>query len=344
MSSDSGWTGEKLGKLHDGLKRIRSQKHPPPLGRCMYWAEPCSEKPIGSHALSKCWLEKILWDGHVLKFVGDLKIVGNHTYKILRPDGVGWGEASVFQAFCNSHDTSLFRNLDRLDIAPTQDDCLKLAYRSVCREFAAKHQVVGVYFKQGMAGDERGAKMMTPDLLFGLRLFQYKTELEEDMVGGNFGDYEHLILDMRWNPYLLGAATFTPLTTVRGKIIGPNPSLMTVTVLPTERKGMAVFTWKRVNNPWGAKYAQALRRTPPEQLGMALTRIMLETTDSNCLSANYWLSFDEKDRQLIVDTNMRSMKARFGNPPEIVPPATVIVPNSHTDRDIALPVKGLRTL
>lgn len=277
---------------------------------------------------------------HVLKISWSMeKNSLGHIQPTVCPDLLGWKEASVFQGFCNHHDTELFKNLDRLDVAPTVDDCMRLVYRSVCREAAGKHHIVDEFIKQGMTKEERGIKHVLPQVQFGLHLFAYKFEIETAISTGNYADYDHLVFEMSERPKLLGTVTFMPLVTVRGKTIGSNPGLMTLTVLPTEKAGLAILTWNRVDNPYGAKFAQALRRTPTHHLGMAITRIMVETSDSVCYSPFLWLGIPEDRRKWIVDTHARSIVNE-----EDVPPAHVLVPDPVNDGPLALPITGFRVI
>lgn len=331
---------EKRGKLFSIMKGLREGNHAPPFGRCMYWKEDCTAPPIGSHSLSKCWLETIMIKGHIVKISWSMeKDARGRIQPTVCPDLLGWKEASVFQGFCNRHDTELFRNLDGLNVLPTLDDCLRLVYRSVCREAAAKHHIVDEFNKLGMADEERGRKHVMPQVQFGLHLFNYKFEIENSIATGNYTDYDHLVFDMRERPKLLGTVTFMPLVTARGRTIGANPGLMTLTVLPTEATGLAILTWNRVNNPYGTKFAHALRRTPLHLLGMAIMRILVETSDSVCYSPLLWMGIPEDRRQWIVDTHARSIVNE-----EDVPPVHVLVPDPKTDGPLALPITGFRIL
>lgn len=306
----------------------------------MYWNEHCTDPPIGSHSLSKCWLETIMFEGHVAKVVLSLQKQENGH---MQPTGhiklFGWKEASVFRGFCSKHDAALFLNLDCLDIAPTTDDCMRLVYRSVCREASAKHHIVKEFHKIGMTSDERGIKSVMPEIAFGLQLFKYKFEIEQALASGNYSHYEHLIFDMSSRPHLLGTVTFTPLVTARGRMLGRNPGLMTLTVLPTQSSGIAILTWNQVNNPWGAKFAHALRKTPTHLLGMAIARVFIELSDSTCYSPVFWYGLPDEVKLWIIVTHFRSIQNR-----EVVPPPDVLVPDYQKDWCFALPVNGFRPL
>ncbi len=306
----------------------------------MYWLENCSN-PIGSHKLSKCWLDTIAFEGHVVKVkLWTRQREDGKQELIFSPELFGWNEVSVFQGFCNKHDSDLFRDLDSLKVEPTAADCMKLIYRSVAREFAAKHHVVDVFLEQGMAGDPEAFKTnVLPQMAFGMRLLEYKLEIESALASRDFSDYEHLVFDLEAKPPFLGATTFMPLVTPSGRVLGANPSLMTLTLLPTETNGLAVLSWNKVNNPCAAKFAHALRRIPLHLVGMALARILFEISDNVAFSPVYWYGVPEPCKQAIVNMHARSIVNK-----EDVPPADALVPNYQTDQPFALQVQGFRLL
>jgi hypothetical protein len=331
---------EKRKKIFDAAKKLKEGSNKPPLNRCMYWLENCSD-PIGSHSLSKCWLDTITFQGHVVKVKAwTRKGKDDKQELIFSPELFGWNEVSVFQGFCNKHDTELFRNLDSLKLEPTVQDCMTLIYRSVAREVAVKHHVVSVFLEQEMGHDSKAFQTnVFPQMAFTMRLLEYKLQIESALASGEFTDYEHLVFDLAARPPFLGATTFMPLVTSRARVIGANPNVMTLTLLPSENGGLAVLSWSKVNGSCAAKFAQALRRTPLHLVGMALARILFEISDNVAFSPVYWYGVPERCKQAIVHMHARSIVNH-----EDVPPKDALVPNAETDQPFALSVLGFRVL
>jgi hypothetical protein len=327
-------------KLFDSLKKFKEGTNAPPLNRCLYWLEDCRGS-ISSHSLSRCWLDTISFQGHVVKVkLWPRKGEDGKQVSTFSPELFGQNDVSVFRGFCNKHDAALFRNLDTLTVEPTVDDCMKLIYRSVAREFAAKHHVVATLLGAGMGKDpEAFKKFVFPQILFTIGLLEYKFEIENALASGDVNDYDHLIFDLGTRPQFLGTTTFIPCVTPRGRVLGANREQMTLTLLPTENGGLAVLSWNRVGNPRAAKFAHALRKTPLHLAGMAIARMFFEMSDNVVFSPVYWYGIPEECKMAIVNMHARSIVNH-----ENIPPAGALVPNYQTDYPFALDVQSVRSL
>jgi hypothetical protein len=327
-------------RLFDSLKKSREGTNLPPLNRCLYWLENCNGS-IASHSLSKCWLDTISFQGHVVKVkLWPRKGEDGKQTPTFSPELIGQNEVSVFRGFCNKHDTELFRNLDTLMVKPTTDDCMKLIYRSVAREFTAKHHMVATFLDAGMGKDlDAFNKFVFPQILFTMTLLEYKFEIENALASANFSDYEHLIFDLGTSPPFIGATTFIPGATVRGRMLPANREQMTLTLLPTNNGGLAVLSWNRIGNPCAAKFAHALRKTPLHLTGMAIARMFFEMSDNVVFSPVFWYGVPEECKLAIVNMHARSIVNR-----ENFPPPDALVPNYQTDYPFALDVRGIRSL
>jgi hypothetical protein len=86
----------------------------------------------------------------------------------------------------------------------------------------------------------------------------------------------------------IGAVTFNPLVTPRGRLLDANSEQMTLTLLPTVSGGFAVLSWSRIGNPNAAKFAHSVRKVPRHLLGMAIARMFFEMSDNVVLSPVFW--------------------------------------------------------
>jgi hypothetical protein len=321
---------ERRKLLFDTLTKLKEGSCSAPWDRCLYWAEECHD-PIGSHSLSKCWLETISFQGHVVKIKAwPRKSEDGAPNLTISPELVGQNEVSVFRGFCNRHDTSLFRSLDTLDVEPSTEDCMKLIYRSVTREFAAKYHAVKVLLEAGMREDPKAFEMI---------LLRYKFEVENALISGSYGDYEHLVIEIGSKLNYVGTVTFNPLVTARGRLLNANNEQMTLTLLPTNSGGFAVLSWNRIGSPNAAKFAHALRRTPHHLIGMAVGRMFFEMSDNVVFSPVFWYGVPEESKQAVVDMHARSIPTE-----EKMPPAKALVPNYKVDHPFTFEVSGTRTL
>src|SRR4051794_6123097 len=128
--------------FYDSLRDLRAARNKlPPLGGCMYWGESCSN-PIGSHSISRSWLQQIAESGHVYHLRLNVERAPHEPSAVIL-DRVGINEASVFPGFCDQHDTTLFRPIECEPFTGTPEQLHLLAYRSICREACIKYQIAG---------------------------------------------------------------------------------------------------------------------------------------------------------------------------------------------------------
>jgi hypothetical protein len=50
---------EKQKDFYASLEQLRSYQKKPVLGKCMFWADNCTETPIASHLIPESWLRQI---------------------------------------------------------------------------------------------------------------------------------------------------------------------------------------------------------------------------------------------------------------------------------------------
>lgn len=103
------------------------------LNRCLAPGTECPNRAIRSHSVQNARvLDLIVSNGHVKRIKYQLEKDGSFRVYF---DDIGRNEASTFEGFCSSHDTSIFVALDTraFDLAD-QEQLFLLAYRSVARE------------------------------------------------------------------------------------------------------------------------------------------------------------------------------------------------------------------
>jgi hypothetical protein len=200
--------------------------------------------------------------------------------------------------------------------------------------------VVATFLDAGMGKDPDACnKFVVPQILFTMGLLEYKFEIENALASGDFSDYEHLIFDLGIRPPFIGATTFIPCVTVRGRMLPANREQMTLTLLPTNYGGLAVLSWSRIGNPCAAKFAHALRKTPLRLAGMAIARMFFEMSDNVVFSPVFWYGVPEECKLAVVNMHARSIVNQ-----ENFPSPDALVPNCETDYPFALDVRGIRSL
>jgi hypothetical protein len=108
---------------------------------CMHWAaskQTCSGRIIDAHSVQRSRELRQLLDSrqHVLTFSPQER--DNDGLSMLKR--VGWQEASTFPGFCGKHD-SVFAAVETEPFSGSVEQCLLLAYRSICYEVYRKRSV-----------------------------------------------------------------------------------------------------------------------------------------------------------------------------------------------------------
>jgi hypothetical protein len=153
--------------FHSAVRKLRSAQSKGIFGKCMYWAESCSQLPTGSHSISRSWLDRIAdKTSHVIMFRIPVENAGKKPISTT-PTRIGINEATKFPGFCQTHDSKIFSCLENIDFTGSQQQLWSLAYRSICREACAKHQVVSFQLEMGMVKDVPTDSGISGLLIFG---------------------------------------------------------------------------------------------------------------------------------------------------------------------------------
>ena len=168
-------------------------------GRCLHFerGERCN-KVIDAHSIQKNGqLRQIEEAGHVYRFSADLSTLQkNHGHPA--PTKVGWNKVTTFLGFCRLHDNELFKPIDERPLVPDRQQAALYAYRSLCREFFVKENVVrALSTLQNHAGITHEANQFLQTQLYGNtlgfnRLKFHKAKFDESFIAQNFADFEYL--------------------------------------------------------------------------------------------------------------------------------------------------------
>jgi hypothetical protein len=103
----------KVAEFYSALGELHAYERKPVLGKCMFWSANCKAAPIGSHLLSRSWLEQVAdRSHHVVQFRLTTEDRVNKPGR-LKAHRVGINEATTFPGFCEQHDNELFAYLEK---------------------------------------------------------------------------------------------------------------------------------------------------------------------------------------------------------------------------------------
>ena len=131
---------KELLKNKDELNKLTAQSYKnlkyKKKHNCLY--PNCTESPIDSHSIQKAIMKTIADEtGHLqrMTITPELKPKGKLIKQIAK---VSYNDASVFEGFCNNHDTSIFLPIEKNEISlDNKEQMFLILYRSVCREYVA---------------------------------------------------------------------------------------------------------------------------------------------------------------------------------------------------------------
>lgn len=296
---DTQLSKEQARPFYELLGELRSLRNRPVLGRCMYWSGNCDAPPIGSHLLSRSWLEEIADDtNHILQLQMVTENLCNEPAQIA-PRRVGVKLATTFPGFCEKHDDEIFACLEKTMFSADKKQLAALRYRSLCREACAKHQIVGATLGNALteSAPPHVASHIVGEMKRCMLLLKEKQSFEE---ARNNDDVQSYVVKFAKRPTVLVSATIHPLLTFTGRSLEFRPEWITVTILPSGNQGFAVFTWSKKAPKNSSLVIKTFRSLPARNQTLALIYLALEASENHAISPEWWNSLDQYRQQALM--------------------------------------------
>ena len=121
----------------------------------------CGKKANKSHLLQQHPILASICDENnsVLQMVDNRKDPRSGDWDFYQRHNVGISDALQYKLFCEEHDNSLFKDLEQRNSIPrSRQDCLLLAFRSVCAVCHQEEQRLHIYEKTRMGSEVDAAK------------------------------------------------------------------------------------------------------------------------------------------------------------------------------------------
>ena len=264
----------------------------------MYWAENCSQPPTGSHSVSRSWLERIAdKTNHVVMFEIPVENAGKKLVSVT-PTRIGINEATKFPGFCPTHDSKIFSCLENADFIGSQQQLWCLAYRSICREACAKHQIVSFQQEIGMVKDvptPHGVQTLI-EAQRCIHLMTKKQALEEMILAKNFSLAGYAI-ELAQSPTVLVSTTYFPRVTFTGRKLDERDDWLTLTIMPNSNGGTVVFTWDKQHSKNASLLIKSLRNIPQHLQTTCLLDLIFEVSENFAISPCWWDSLPPADQK-----------------------------------------------
>lgn len=307
-----------MGEFYSALRELRAYERKPVLGKCMFWSGNCQTPPIGSHLLSRSWLERVADSSHhVVQFQLTTDDRMNEPGR-LEARRVGINEATTFPGFCEQHDNELFACLERQEFAATREQLLALAYRSICCEACAKHQVVACNLERAsqqlqwaLATDQeappRFAFEMELEKIRCIQALLYKSALE-DMHRDKRDSLAGYVVRFAKRPTVLASTTINPLVTFTGRVLDSRWDWLAVSIIPGNSGGWAVFTWNNSAPKNPSLFTKSFVNITKEFQTVALLNFVFESSNQFAISPKWWASLSSERQNDLFRRFGRSLK------------------------------------
>ena len=315
---------EKVTEYYSALREQSEFRSKAVLGKCMFWAENCPTPPIASHLLSRSWLGQIADPSRqVTQFQLTTDDRVNRPGRI-EAHGVGINKALRFPVFCQAHDDELFACLEKRQFSATHEQLHALAYRSVCCEACAKHQVVDCHRDRAAIQMERALKSnreVPPRFALHIemekhrciQLFLRKFGLEEMWRHGRDSTASYVVR-FACRPTVLVSTTITPTVTFSGRALESRRDWISLSIIPGATGGWAVFTWDKSAPKNASLFVKSFAKVAKELQTVALLIFILESSDNFALAPQWWNSLSPERQKDLLRRFGRSFTRDFEKP------------------------------
>lgn len=306
---------ERIPEFHKTQNELRLFQKKSIFGRCLHGNGACVESPINSHLLAETWLRKISDNtGHLVQLGPETKIINGRIPKIeARRQGIH--QTNTFPGFCRKHDAEIFQCLEQEEFVGNEMQLLTLTYRSVCREFCIKQQMVAGHFPKFLnhLGPHPLENHIINEMKRCIRLHEKLLALEQMIASGENGVAAYVV-EFSETPSLLVSATFIPMFTFAGKQLERRHEWMTVSIIPNIKGlgGWAVFTWDKAKPTNSSLIAKSFEKVDSIYKTTALLNFAIEVSENHAISPEWWASLGQYKKDTLMRWYSRNLAPDYG--------------------------------
>jgi hypothetical protein len=195
---------------------VKSQKRLTNKARCLHFNSTGTCKELAkAHSLQKNGLLRMIsQDSHV--YVPSMNIGRRKNAGTVILERKGIAKVSTFAGFCAQHDSELFRPIDTMALAPTNQQVALYGYRSLCRELFVKENALALIDEQlELGGHNRATRELLEQYRIGTSvglsdLQRHKAAFDDSLRGGSYQDVEYTLFIFRQPPLFAFSAAFYP--------------------------------------------------------------------------------------------------------------------------------------
>ena len=323
-------SGNKYKRCHQGREKEKPL-HPKELTNqlrrsyqreiCLFPTAPtgCGDKIINAHTIQRSGAISKIVDAtnHVLTFYPPEKDSKGQRKIHSR----GWKEASTFKGFCNTHDTSLFADLETKPFVGNEKQCFLIGYRAVCHEKYQKRAVnentplLKANLDKGMS---KAGQISTQQRLkfyeFGTQtgakeVNDIKNLYDLSLQKNDFTDINYVVISFDGDVSVVSTGIVSPDFDVNGKRLQDITDFtkeleaLTFGVVSTPTGGAFVFSWSSQFKIC-SEFVNTLLSSPEEKIPSLLIEFIFAYVENTYFSKDWWDSLDKtkcnRIRQLAI--------------------------------------------
>lgn len=287
----------------------------------------CENKPIKSHSIQKALLKNIADEtNHLTKISISAEFRKNGKIKaVIEHPSIN--DASTFDGYCNSHDTSIFLPIEQNEIDPNNEEHnFLLLYRSVVREYfqSRKSYFLLRDLVNDLTKDMSEENLMGPLLIIQLynqfceyfRIEKMKETLDSCYLSKIYNfpfQYYHISIDKEYPVFV---NTFYAIQGVKGGIIyrknimNELPLFCSLTMIPCDGKTNIFYAVLKEQVSEVANFLQLFEETNIKIFELFLSDNILRNSDNFFISTKYWEKIPDNDKKYILDFYLKSTNNR----------------------------------
>ena len=269
----------------------------------------CNDLSINSHLLQKNGiLNNISVNGHIIQ-MRPKDFAVDHADGIIDIKKIGINRGMLYFLFCNSHDTTVFNNIEqkKFDISEYQNQLL-FSYRSLCAEYRKKEMNIDIFSRIinshllatnynliDLASIQKEANEMgNLDILF------YKDEFEKELFHNSVNSFVFEVFEFDFLP-LSASAVYTPIDPkyhTMKYLQNPKNTLniMFVNIIPINNKLYILFGYHKdkIDN-WIKSYISSWKEISNKELSEKLTDLVSTKIETWAISPEYFEQIAPED-------------------------------------------------
>jgi hypothetical protein len=218
---------------------------------------------------------------------------------------------------------SLFGCLETEPFTASPEQLTALRYRSICREVFGKHRKATALIPEFVNGPGSATPLGVDIAIDTIRCVEWMAEkaATEPALGSSDSDVASYVIRFETTPTVLVSGTFYPLATFTGRPLDPRNETVTLSIIPGDTGGWAVFSWSKRKPKNSSRLAKSFAKLPANFQATALVYLVLEASDGHAISP---LWFDSLTTHRKSELLKRFGRCLMVGPGEDRPPADVL--------------------